>query len=127
MALLEWKPEYSVGDASIDLEHEHMIHQINKLYDSLSDPVDAANVEAVLGEIHADISAPSIGSRVAFRLHRFSFWLAFSLHRFLSGGHFASFIFVRIACFPPSIFLLAVIFPSSILLLADIFVPSICS
>ena len=57
MALLEWKPEYSVGNASIDHEHEQMIRQINALYDQLSVPVDAANVEAVLGEIHADISA----------------------------------------------------------------------
>ncbi len=57
MALLEWKPEFSVGNASIDHEHEQMIQQINALYDQLSVPVDAANVEAVLGEIHADISA----------------------------------------------------------------------
>ncbi|NOR19863.1 MAG: bacteriohemerythrin [Xanthomonadales bacterium] len=57
MSLLEWKPEYSVGNASIDHEHEHMIDQINTLYDKLSDPLDAATVEAVLGEIHADISA----------------------------------------------------------------------
>jgi len=57
MALLEWKPEFSVGNAAIDHEHEQMIQQINALYDQLSVPVDAANVEAVLGEIHADISA----------------------------------------------------------------------
>jgi len=57
MALLEWKPEYSVGNASIDHEHEHMIEQINRLYEKLSEPVDAGTVEAVLGEIHADISA----------------------------------------------------------------------
>ena len=57
MSLLEWKPEFSVGNASIDHEHEQMIQQINTLYDQLSHPVDAANVEAVLGEIHADISA----------------------------------------------------------------------
>ena len=57
MALLEWKPEYSVGNASIDHEHEHMIQQINVLYENLAEPVDADNVETVLGEIHADISA----------------------------------------------------------------------
>lgn len=57
MALLEWKPEYSVGNAAIDHEHEHMIQQINRLYEKLSEPVDAETVEAVLGEIHADISA----------------------------------------------------------------------
>lgn len=57
MSLLEWKPEFSIGNASIDHEHEQMIQQINALYDQLSAPVEAANVVAVLGEIHADISA----------------------------------------------------------------------
>ena len=57
MALLEWKPEFSVGNASIDHEHEHMIQAINDLYEQLAEPVNAENVEAVLGEIHADISA----------------------------------------------------------------------
>ena len=57
MNLLQWKPEYSVGNASIDHEHEHMIQQINVLYENLAEPVDADNVETVLGDIHADISA----------------------------------------------------------------------
>ena len=57
MTLLEWKPEYCVGDAAIDHEHEHMIGQINALYDQLGESVDAETIEAVLGEIHADISA----------------------------------------------------------------------
>jgi len=57
MALLEWKPEYSVGNASIDHEHEHMIQAINDLYEQLAEPVDAESVEAMLGEIHVDISA----------------------------------------------------------------------
>jgi len=57
MALLEWKPEFSVGNASIDHEHEHMIQAINYLYEQLAEPVAAESVEAVLGEIHADISA----------------------------------------------------------------------
>ena len=57
MALLEWKPEFSVGNASIDHEHQHMIQAINDLYEQLAEPLDAENVEAILGEIHADISA----------------------------------------------------------------------
>lgn len=57
MALLEWKPEYSVGNISIDHEHEHMIQQINTLYEQLGETVNAESIEAVLGEIHADISA----------------------------------------------------------------------
>ena len=57
MSLLEWKPEYSVGNSAIDHEHECMINQINALYATLSEPLDAEAVEAVLGEMHADISA----------------------------------------------------------------------
>ena len=56
MPLLEWKPEYSVGNTAIDYEHEQMIAQINLLYEQLFDPQDGGNIEAVLGEIHADIS-----------------------------------------------------------------------
>ena len=57
MNLVQWKAEYSVGDAAIDHEHEHMIKQINALYDKLAPPVNAELVESVLGEIHADIAA----------------------------------------------------------------------
>ena len=57
MTLLKWKPEFSVGDAAIDYEHEMMIHQINALYDQLGGSADSAVIEAVLGEIHADVSA----------------------------------------------------------------------
>ena len=57
MSLLEWKPEYSVGNNAIDHEHEQMINQINALYKKLSEPVNAQTIEAVLGEIHAGISA----------------------------------------------------------------------
>jgi hemerythrin len=57
MTLLKWKPEFSVGDAAIDYEHEMMIQQINTLYDQLEAFADSAAIEAVLGEIHADISA----------------------------------------------------------------------
>jgi hemerythrin len=57
MTLLKWKPEFSVGDVAIDYEHEMMIQQINTLYDQLEAFADSAAIEAVLGEIHADISA----------------------------------------------------------------------
>jgi hemerythrin len=57
MALLEWKPEYCVGDAAIDHEHEHMINQINSLYNQLREFADTETIESVLGEIHANISA----------------------------------------------------------------------
>ncbi len=57
MTLLKREPEFSVGDAAIDYEHEMMIHQINTLYDQLGTSADSAAIEAVLGEIHAGISA----------------------------------------------------------------------
>ena len=57
MAMLEWKQEYSVGNAAIDHEHKHMIEQINQLYEQLVNPMDTVAVEAMLGDIQADISA----------------------------------------------------------------------
>ena len=51
MALLEWRPEFSVGNPSIDHEHEHMIQQINDLYDQLAEPMNAEKVEDVLGGV----------------------------------------------------------------------------
>ena len=57
MASLEWKQEYSVGNAAVDHEHEHMIEQINQLYEQLNHPLDAQTIEAMLGDIQADISA----------------------------------------------------------------------
>jgi len=78
MALLEWKQEYSVGNASIDHEHQHMIQQINSLYEQLAEPVDADNVEAVLGEIHADISAHFA---LEERLMRKADYVEYELHK----------------------------------------------
>ena len=57
MALIEWRQEFSVGNAAIDHEHEQMIEQINQLYEQLDHPIDALTIEALLGEIQADISA----------------------------------------------------------------------
>lgn len=57
MTLLEWKPEYCIGDVAIDYEHEQMFRQINSLYNQLDDPVDVEAIAAVLAEIHSDISA----------------------------------------------------------------------
>ena len=57
MTLLEWKPEYSVGNFSVDFEHQQMIRQINELGEQLGGVVSIETIEAVLGEIHANISA----------------------------------------------------------------------
>lgn len=57
MSLLTWKPEYSVGIASMDDEHREMIGMINGVYarlDALSEPGD---IEACLEEIFSTISA----------------------------------------------------------------------
>ena len=57
MALLEWKAEYSVGNAAVDHEHAQLIERINALYTQLGNPLDTSRVNFVLGEIHADIAA----------------------------------------------------------------------
>jgi hemerythrin len=55
--LLQWKSAYALGIPAVDLEHRHMIDLINGIYASLGDEHDADAVEAVLGDIHAGISA----------------------------------------------------------------------
>ena len=57
MAQIEWTPEYSVGNAAIDQEHELLIAQINQLYDQLSLPMDSMAIEAKLTDIQVDISS----------------------------------------------------------------------
>ena len=56
MNLLQWKPEYSVGIASMDDEHREMIELINDTYARLESDSDAAQVEECLGEIFSTIS-----------------------------------------------------------------------
>ena len=58
MALIDWKPEFSVGIDDVDHEHQELIALINQLFDQLQKTkVDKAKVADVLGEIHARISA----------------------------------------------------------------------
>ncbi len=57
MNLLQWKPSFSLGIPSVDLEHREMIALINEAYASLQEKSDAASIEAMLGEIHAGIAA----------------------------------------------------------------------
>ncbi len=56
MSLLEWKPEYSVGIASMDDEHREMIELINDVYEKLSSTPDAETIESCLEEIFHTIS-----------------------------------------------------------------------
>lgn len=56
MAQLEWREEYSVGNAAVDQEHEALIAQINQIYDQLSLPMDTITIETMLSDIQTDIS-----------------------------------------------------------------------
>jgi hemerythrin len=57
MAQIEWSQEFSIGNATIDREHELLIGRINQLYDQLSLPLDTEAIETLLVEIQTDISA----------------------------------------------------------------------
>jgi len=56
MSLLEWKPEYSVGIASMDDEHREMIGMINDVYAKLGGAADTEDVENCLENIFNAIS-----------------------------------------------------------------------
>ena len=56
MAQIEWKEEFSVGNASIDQEHELLITQINNLYEQFNLPLDTHTIESMLADIQAEIS-----------------------------------------------------------------------
>jgi len=56
MSLLQWKPEYSVGDESMDAEHQEMIDLINETYEKLGSEPDADQIEECLGDIFSTVS-----------------------------------------------------------------------
>lgn len=56
MAQIEWREEYSVGNAAVDQEHELLIAQINQLYEQLNQPMDTVAIETMLSDIQTDIS-----------------------------------------------------------------------
>lgn len=56
MTLLKWKPAYSLGIPSVDLEHREMIEMINGVYASLEENADPDRVEAALEDIYAGIA-----------------------------------------------------------------------
>ena len=58
MALIDWKPEFSVGIDDVDHEHQELIALINEVYDNLQrEGVTKEQVAEGLGEIHAKIAA----------------------------------------------------------------------
>ncbi len=57
MTLLKWKPAYSLGIPSVDLEHREMIGMINKVFDQLEKNAGPDEIEAMLEDIYAGIAA----------------------------------------------------------------------
>lgn len=57
MSLIEWKPEYSVGNAAVDHEHSELIALINELHATIEGGGTQDQVAESLGEIYAQISA----------------------------------------------------------------------
>jgi hemerythrin len=57
MKLLEWKPEFSVGNAAVDHEHRQLIDLINEVHAGISQGTGRDELAAGLGEIYAQIAA----------------------------------------------------------------------
>ena len=57
MKLLEWKPEFSVGNAAVDHEHRELIDMINNIHAGISRGAGRDQLAAGLGEIYAQIAA----------------------------------------------------------------------
>ena len=57
MALLTWKPEYSIGVEAVDFEHRGMIELLNGIYMEMKGRKDKESIDQFLGDIHGTISA----------------------------------------------------------------------
>jgi hemerythrin len=57
MSLIEWKPEFSVGNATVDHEHRELIDLINSVHAGIRSGASRDRLAAGLGEIYAQISA----------------------------------------------------------------------
>jgi len=57
MSLIQWKNEFSVGNASVDHEHRELITLINELHASVSRGSEQDLVVEALGEIYAQVAA----------------------------------------------------------------------
>ena len=57
MSLIEWKPEFSVGNAAVDHEHRELIQLINDVHDAIGSGASRDRLAAGLGEIYAQIAA----------------------------------------------------------------------
>lgn len=57
MSLIEWRPEFSVGNVAVDHEHGEMIKLINDLYATMQQPGTQDLILDGLSEIYVQISA----------------------------------------------------------------------
>jgi hemerythrin len=57
MSLLKWKPSYSLGIPSVDLEHRELIRLINNVYGHLGDQSGPDQIDACLEDIYAGIAS----------------------------------------------------------------------
>lgn len=57
MSRIEWKDEYSVGNAAVDHEHRELIGLINELQRVLESGFEREQVVTALGEVYAQIAA----------------------------------------------------------------------
>jgi len=57
MSLIEWKPEFCVGNTAVDLEHSELIALINDLHATMLRQGNQEQVVEALGEVYAQIAA----------------------------------------------------------------------
>lgn len=57
MAPIEWKPEFSVGDASVDHEHRKLIDLVNRTAGAILDRQPDSDIERGFGDLLRAISS----------------------------------------------------------------------
>lgn len=57
MALLEWRPEFSVGDPAVDHEHRELIDLVNAAGRVIQDGGSEAEIDRAFGDLLRGISA----------------------------------------------------------------------
>ncbi len=57
MALIRWKPSFSLGIPSVDHEHRELIGAINTVYGSMQADASPETIESCLEDIYADVAS----------------------------------------------------------------------
>ena len=57
MALLEWRPEFSVGDPAVDHEHRELIDLVNAAAEAIESGEAQAEIDRAFGDLLRGISA----------------------------------------------------------------------